>query len=144
MLTISEALIHAMVLVSGSDRDMTDIELRHIGRLVKDLPAFADYDVNHLPDTARECAVVLQLENGLDRCLDLIARALPPRLRETAYLLACELAAIDRKVEIEESGLLRRLRQHLDIPGLEAAALERATMARLATGPDPVVPQSTD
>jgi len=136
MLTIPEAIIHAMVLVSGSDRDMTDPELHHIGCLVKELPAFAGYDVNKLPDTARECAVVLQLENGLDRCLDLIAQALPARLRETAYLLACELAAIDRKVEIEEAGLLRRLRHRLDITGLEAAALERATMARLATVPE--------
>ena len=136
MLTVPEAIIHAMVLVSGSDRDMTDIELRHIGRLVKELPAFASFDVDRLPDTARECAVVLQLENGLDRCLDLITQALPPRLRETAYLLACELAAIDRKVEIEEAGLLRRLRQALEIPGLEAAALERATIARLAAAPE--------
>jgi len=136
MISIPEALIYAMVVVSGSDRDMTDDELKHIGRMVKDLPAFAGYKVDLLPDTARECAVVLQLDEGLARCLDLIAQALPPRLRETAYLLACEMAAIDRKVEIEEAGLLRRLRQKLEIPGLEAAALERATMARLATAPD--------
>lgn len=132
MITSQEALIYTMVLVSGADRDMQDVELKQIGRMVKALPAFAGYDANHLPTTARECAAILHTEDGFGRCVALATQVLSPRLRETAYLLACELAAIDRKIHVEEGGLLRLLRLRLGIDDLTAAALERATTARLA------------
>ena len=133
MITPHEALIYTMVLVSGADRDMQDVELEQIGRMVKALPAFTGYNATHLPITARECAAVLHTEDGFGRCVALVAAALSPRLRETAYLMACELAAVDRKIHVEESGLLRLLRLRLGIDDLTAAALERATTARLAS-----------
>ena len=132
MLNVHAALIHAMVMVAAVDRDMKDIELGQIGRLVKYLPAFADYDVNKLVETAQECAVILSTKDGLDRNLGLIAAALPPVLRETAYGLACEVAAVDRKLPFEEIRLLQRLRQTLGLDRLTAAAIERATQARFA------------
>lgn len=137
MITPQEALIYTMVMVSGSDRDMTDDELKLIGRMVKSLPIFKDYNANRLPETSRECAVILHAKDGLTRCLDQVAKALPPRLRETAYLLACELSAIDGTVRVEEAGVLGMLRRALQIDHLAAAALERATSVRLA--PDPSV-----
>ena len=65
--------------------------------------------------------------------LALVAAALPPALRETAYLLACEVAAIDARVPIEEMRMLQKIRQAFDLDRLTSAALERATQARLAT-----------
>lgn len=130
MITHHAALIYAMILVAASDRDMKNVELGQIGRLVKSLPAFADYDVNELPRTAQECAVMLQVENGLDTTLGAIANALPPQLRPTAYLVACEIAAIDGRLPVEESRVLARLRHALHIDKLMAAAIERATAAR--------------
>jgi hypothetical protein len=135
MITHQEALIYTMILVSGADREMQDVELKQIGRMVKTLPAFEGYDANNLPTTARECAALLHQDDGFARCVDLVATALTGRLRETGYLLGCEVAAIDRKVHVEEGGLLRLLRLRLQIDDLTAAALERATSARLA-GPD--------
>jgi len=126
------ALIYAMILVSASDRSMPDMELRRIGQIVQNWPVFRDYDPNQLTDTSRECAVLLQTENGLDRVLGLIRTAVPLHLRETAYLLACDVAVVDGRVPFAESRILTRLRQALDIDHLVAAALERAISARHA------------
>ena len=67
MLTKHAALIHTMVLVSAVDRKMSDAELGLIGRLVKYLPVFRDFDIDKLPETAQGVAVVLQMNDGLDR-----------------------------------------------------------------------------
>jgi hypothetical protein len=133
MLTKHAALIHTMVLISAVDTRMKDIELGLIGRLVKYLPVFRDFDVEKLPETAQGCAVILQMDDGLDRELELISASLTPHLRETAYALACEIAAIDHRVPFEELRLLHRLRMALKLDPLLSTAIERTTIARLAT-----------
>jgi tellurite resistance protein len=126
------AMIYAMILVSAVDRRMPDHELRRIGQIVQFWPVFRAFDPNDLPSTAQECAVLLQTEDGLDRVLALINSSIPVHLRETAYLLACDVAAIDNSVPMLESRLLARIRQALGIDHLIAAALERAISARHA------------
>ena len=69
-------------MVSAVDRKMSDAELGLIGRLVKYLPVFRDFDIDKLPETAQGVAVVLQMNDGLDRELDMIAAALSPHLFE--------------------------------------------------------------
>jgi tellurite resistance protein len=130
MLSPHDALIYTMVLVSASDRNMTDREMHAIGDLVTHLPAFAAYDRNMLPKAATACAEMLQGSGGLDRALTAIEEALPKKLRETAYLLACDIAAADGKVSQEEARLLEMLRHKLEIGRLPAAAIERAARAR--------------
>jgi len=125
-----EALIYTMVLVSAADRDMTDSELGKIGRIVSFLPVFEDFDESRLPEVARECAVVFQRPDGLDHALDLILAGLPEHLRETAYALACDVAAADGYVAVEESRVLQLLRQRLEIDRLSAAAIERGAAVR--------------
>ena len=126
------ALIYVMVLVSASDGDMTDAELNVIGRIVDLLPVFADYDRNLLPKTAATCADVLSSDNGLEDALDLIKASLPPHLRETAYAIACDVAAADRDAQQEELRLLEMLRWRLNLDRLTAAAIERGSRARFA------------
>ncbi len=128
-----QALIYAMVLVAGSDRDITDNELKLIGRKVRQLPVFESFDENGLPEIAQECAVIVQVKDGVDRALNLIAGAMPNHLRETCYLCAAEVAAIDGRVPAEELRILQRLRISLNLDRLVSAAIERATQARLAT-----------
>jgi hypothetical protein len=53
-------------------------------------------------------------------------------LRETAYALACEVAAADGALAIEELNLLDILRRGLNVDRLVAVAIERATYARHA------------
>ncbi len=127
------ALIYTMVLVSAADEDMTDAELRKMGEMVSSLPVFRDYDREKLTKTARDCADLLANEDGLEEALDLIEAALPEKLRETAYVLACDVAAADGRVSQEELRLLQMICDRLDVERLAAAAIERAARARHAT-----------
>lgn len=133
MITPHDALIYTMVLVSAADRDMTDNEIQTIGGLVRQLPAFASYDEAQLPKAAAACAELLQGQDGLDKALDTVASALPAKLRETAYLVACDIAAADGKVSQEEARMLELIRHRLEVGRLPAAAIERAARARHLT-----------
>src|SRR5262244_733260 len=89
------ALIDVMVVVSAADRRMSDDELKTIGSLVRTLPCFRDFDLQQLLPTAEACATMLAQERGLDGVLQRVSQALPEHLRETAYLLAVEIATAD-------------------------------------------------
>lgn len=128
-----DALIYTMVIVSAADREMTDSELRRMGQLVTILPVFRDFPAGDLPAVARDCAALLAGEDGPERTLGLIAGGTPPRLRETVYAVACDIAAADGTVEEEEAYILRMLRRALGVDRLAAAAIERAARARHAT-----------
>ncbi|MEM7022211.1 MAG: tellurite resistance TerB family protein [Pseudomonadota bacterium] len=126
------ALIFTMVLVSAAEGVMTDAELETIGRQVRYLPAFQGFDHDRLTTVGRRCAELLRQEDGLDLACDMISEALSPRLRETAYAVACDVAAADGSLADEEANLLELLRRRLSIDRLVAAAIERATYARHA------------
>jgi len=130
MLKPQDALIWTMVLVSASDRNMTDRELAAMGDVVQHLPVFGRYPPSHISQAARECAAVLEGDDGLDKVLDMIRSALSPRLRETAYVFACDVAAADGRATQEELRVLEIIRHRLDIDRLVAAAIERAARAR--------------
>ena len=127
------ALIYTMVLTSASDADMTDAELNRIGEIVSHLPVFIGFDTTGLPKIAGECADLLEDEDGLDKAFALIKAALPERLRETAYALACDVVAVDGKASQEELRLLEMLRHSVGVGRLPAAAIERGAAARYAT-----------
>jgi tellurite resistance protein len=125
-----EALIYAMVTLSASDRTMTDNELMKIGDVVKTLPAFLGFNEKQLVATAEACGKLLQQDDGLDRILATIKSSLPPRLYDTAYAVAVEVAAADLHVEQEELRFLQLLRDHLDLDKLIVAAIEASARAR--------------
>lgn len=124
------ALIYTMVLVAASDGELNDAELSTMGTLVETMPVFRGYDSNHLSDTTGDCAEVMTQDNGLERALEQIQANLPAKLAETAYLIACEVAASDHALRQEELRVLELLRHRLDIDRLHAAAIERAVRAR--------------
>jgi uncharacterized tellurite resistance protein B-like protein len=130
MLSHHAALIYGMIMVSAADRNMTDAELGMIGEIVNFLPIFRDYDSTLLPKTTAACAELLDSDDGLDRAFDFIKATLPPRLRETAYALACDVAAADGEPHQEVIRLLEIMRHRLDIDRLTAAAIERGARAR--------------
>jgi tellurite resistance protein len=127
------ALIYTMVLASAADTDMTDAELQIIGDVVNHLPVFRDYDRKRLTKDLRECAQHLGRDDGLEAVLKAIKSALPQKLRETAYAVACDVAAADGEASQEELRLLELLRHRLGIDRLIAAAIERGARARFAT-----------
>ncbi len=127
------ALIYVMVLMSAADSNMTDRELFTIGEIVRTLPIFRDYNADSLPKAAEDCAEILGQDGGLDAVLETISDALPDQLRETAYALACDVAAVEGKLKEEEIRLLEFLRHKLEIDRLTAAAIERGARARYST-----------
>lgn len=124
------ALIYTMVLVSAADRDMTDSELQTMGDIVKHLPVFRGFDLKRLTKVAQECAALLADPKGLDKTVDAIVKGLHPHLRETAYALACDVAASDGRASQEELRVLEILRHRLEVGRLPAAAIERGARAR--------------
>ena len=79
---------------------------------------------------AQEAGDILQETEGLQTVLGLVKGALKPRLRETAYALAVEVAASDLAVGKEELRFLAMLRDALGLDKLVTAALERSAIAR--------------
>jgi tellurite resistance protein len=132
-MTHHDALIHTMVLVSAADRDMSEAEIQVIGSIITNLPVFRDFDRERLAVVARNCAEGLSVDDGLDRTLDAIADALPDILIETAYALACDVAAADLVIQPEEARILEMIRHRLGIERLAAAAIERGARARHMT-----------
>ena len=128
-----QALIYVMVLISASDSDMTDKELFTIGEIVKTLPVFGGLDIEELPETAEHCATLLSDENGQDEVIAFVLDKLPARLHETAYALACDIAAVSGRLHVEGTRWLESLRHKLEIGRLPAAAIERGAKARYQT-----------
>jgi tellurite resistance protein len=125
-----EALVCAMVLMSVADGPMSDAELGMMSRLVQELPAFADFHSGEIESVTDAVAKLLGRTDGLDDAMTLLRDALPMRLRETAYLLACEVCAADGEATQEELLFLQDLRIGLDLDRLIAGAIERAAKAR--------------
>jgi tellurite resistance protein len=129
VLSPQSALVYLMVLVSAADSDMTDEELRTIGDVVRIRPVFENYPQENLLLDANACAQRLGSDDGLDGVLNLIVASLPQQLQETAYAIACEVAASDLHLEQEELRLLEMIRHKLEIDRLSAAAIERGVRA---------------
>ena len=129
-LSAQEALIYVMVMASAVDRSMNDRELGRIGELVTALPVFDGFDDDRLIGISRDCATLLSGHEGLDIVLETVRDALPPRLYDTAYALAVEVAAADLSVTAEELRLLAMLRDRLGLDKLTCAAIERSAIAR--------------
>lgn len=125
-----EALICTMVLVAVADGGITDREIGVMAGLVQTLPAFHDFSSERL-DTAMEATISLLGEDeGLSHAGQMIRDALEPRLRETAYALACEVVAADRGASQPVLRMLELVMQELRLDPLVAAAVERGARAR--------------
>ena len=133
MLDPHGALICTMVIVSAADSDMTDPELAMIGDIVGHLPVFRDFDRDSCRACSKSCSRLLSREDGLDEAFGEIGKVLPTNLRETAYALACDIAAADGEAQQEELRVLELMRDRLSIDRLIAAGIERGARARFQT-----------
>ena len=133
-ISTEQALIYTMVTMSGVEGKINAIELAEIRQLVQTLPIFRDFDEHRLMMVAQEAGDILQENEGLNAILGLVKAALSPKLRETAYALAVEVAASDLAVGKEELRFLAMLRDALGLDKLVTAALERSAIARYQRG----------
>lgn len=129
-MTAPDALVAVMIAVSASDEKMRTQELLAIERTVNHLPIFAEYDVDRIPIISRTVLDLFSEEDGLDALFGLVREALPQRLHETAYALACDVAAADGTLREPELRILEEIRYELNLDRLHAAAIERGARAR--------------
>lgn len=129
-LTPQDCLIAVMIAVSASDQQMPTSELLTIEQIVNHLPVFAGYDVDRIKHISQTVLDLFEEEDGLDAFFGLIRAGLPERLRETAYALACDVAATDGRARQTELRLLEEMRHELAIDRLHAAAIEWGARVR--------------
>ena len=132
-LTAQDALVVLMISVSAADGIIRTSELVKISNAINNLPVFAGYDVERVPQMSQLVFDLLEPEDGLEALFGLIRDALPTRLFETAYALSCDVAAADGLIDGEEARMLEEIREELDIDRLYAAAIERGARARHMT-----------
>ncbi|MBW4092531.1 MAG: tellurite resistance TerB family protein [Proteobacteria bacterium] len=125
-----EALVCTMVLVAAADGGMTDREIGVMSAQVQSLPVFHDFTSARLAAASDTAVRLLDETNGLDHAARLIRSALGPKLRETAYALACEVAAADTIEQPETREILAFVREALHLDPVIAVAIERGVRAR--------------
>ncbi|MCV2881764.1 tellurite resistance TerB family protein [Actibacterium sp. XHP0104] len=129
-LTPQDALVAIMIAESMSDENIRTAELVTIQRIVNHLPVFADYDQDRISVVSSIVFDLFEEEDGLDALFGLVRDALPEKLWETAYAMACDVAAADGKLVESELRLLEEIRYELNIDRLHGAAIERGARAR--------------
>jgi tellurite resistance protein len=132
-LSPQDALVAVMLATSVSDETVRTAELVTIDRIVNHLPVFADYDTDRTRLVANLVFELFEEEDGLDALFGLVREALPARLNETAYAMACDVAASDGQLDEAELRMLEEIRHELDVPRLHAAAIEQGARARHLT-----------
>lgn len=133
LMTPQDALIAIMIAASASDEDFKSSEMLAIIRIVNNLPIFAEYDADRIESISRTVFDLLEVEEGLTALFGLVKDALPAKLSETAYALACDVTAADGRLGQTELRFLQEIRYELNIDRLSAAAIEKGAQARHMT-----------
>ena len=128
--TAQDALVAVMLATSASDENMRSSELMSIERMVTYLPVFKDYDAARIAAVADAVFELFEREDGLDTLFQRVRDALPDRMFEAAYAMACDVAAADGRAGEAELRMLEEIRYELDLDRLYAAAIERGARAR--------------
>lgn len=125
-----DALVAVMIAVSAADAQMRTVEMVAIQRLVGHMPVFAGYDADRIRQIAQVVYDLFEEEDGLDALFGLIRDALPERLNETAYALACDMVSADGRLREVELRMLEEVREELAVDRLHAAAIEWGARVR--------------
>ena len=133
ILSPQDSLVAIMLTLSAADGSIRTAELATIANIVETLPIFADYDQARLSEMGQLVIGLLEPEDGLDRLFELVRKYLPERLWETAYAMACDVAAADGRITLPEGRMLEEIRDELGLDRLHAAAIERGARARYQT-----------
>lgn len=132
-LSPQDALIAVMVAVSASDEAIRTSELVAIERMVNHMPIFATYDIDRIAVVAQTVYALFEEEEGIEALFGLVRAALPEKLHETAYALACDVAAADGVLHQPELRMLEEVRHELNIDRLHAVAIEWGAKVRHVT-----------
>ena len=129
-LAAPEALVLTKVLVAVADGGMSDREIGVMAGQVQTLPAFRDFTSEQLGTVTDAAVKLLNEDDGLQHAARLMRGALEPRLRETAYALACEVVAANPVAKSRTLDMLAFVRTELHLDPLISGAIERGVRAR--------------
>jgi uncharacterized membrane protein YebE (DUF533 family) len=130
MLSPQEALVYTMVAAAEADHEIADAEISLIGDLANHLPVFRTMDRAALTAIATACSEALAKPGGRERVFRQIRTALPRQLRDTAYALACDVIAVDSRLQRGEMHTLEWLRTELEVDAAMARAIEQVAEVR--------------
>ena len=125
-----EALVLTMVLVAAADGGMSDREIGVMAGQVQTLAGVPRFHHRAIPYVTDAAVKLLNEEDGLQHAARLMRGALEPRLRETAYALACEVVAANPVTQQRTLEMLEFVRTELHLDPLVATAIERGVRAR--------------
>ena len=129
-MTPQDCLVATMIGVSASNEQVNTSELVTIQSIVNHLPIFATYDTDRIKQVAQIVFDLFDVEDGLDAYFGLLRDNLPTQLSETAYAMACDVAAADGMLDQSELAFLQEIRHELNVDRLHGAAIERGARAR--------------
>ena len=129
-LSPQDALVAVMIAVSASDENMRTSELVAIQQTVNYMPVFGGYDADRIGVVANTVFDLFEEEDGLDAFFGLVQDALPEKLFETAYALACDVVTADGRHSQVELRMLEEVRDELKVDRLHAAAIEWGARVR--------------
>ena len=130
MLSPQEALVYTMVVAAESDHEIAEAEIDLIGDLGNHLPIFRRIDRAKMTEMAMACSELLAEAGGREKAFGLIRAALSPQLRATAYALACDVIAVDSRLQRDEMQTLEHVRAELEVDPALARAIERVAVIR--------------
>ena len=130
MLSPQEALVYAMVVAAESDHDIAEAEIHIIGDLGNHLPIFRTTGRAKITRMAMACSELLAEADGRETVFGLVRAALSPQLRATAYALACDVIAVDGRLQPNEMQALEHIRAKLEVDPAVARAIERVAVIR--------------
>jgi uncharacterized tellurite resistance protein B-like protein len=130
MLSPQEALVYAMVVAAESDHDIAEAEIHIIGDLGNHLPIFRMIGRAKMTKMAMACSELLAEAGGRAKVFGMIRAALSPQLRATAYALACDVVAVDSRLQAKEMQALESIRAELEVDPAIARAIERVAVIR--------------
>ncbi|UPT75680.1 MAG: TerB family tellurite resistance protein [Elusimicrobiota bacterium] len=125
-----QALATAAVMAARADGKVGPREIERLRLMMREQPLLAHEEHAELFLAERVAAVFEHDEAALLRAC---RAALPPRLRETAYAWAAQMAQEDGSLHQKEHAFLERLRAALDVPGPLAAKIRAVTAIRRAS-----------
>ncbi|HSA81679.1 MAG TPA: tellurite resistance TerB family protein [Geminicoccaceae bacterium] len=130
MLSPQEALIYTMVIAAEADHDIAEAEIRILGDLGNHLPIFRVIGRAKMTKMAMACSELLAEAGGREKVFGMIRGTLSPQLRATAYALACDVIAVDSRLQPNEMQALELIRAQLEVDPTIARAIERVAMIR--------------
>jgi len=130
MLSPQAALVYAMVVAAEADQEIAEPEIDLIGDLVNHLPIFRGLDRKMVTEMATRCSQELARPGGAEAVFGAIRAALSTPLRDLAYALACDVIAVDSRLQRDEMHSLEQIRTLLEVDPATARTIERAARVR--------------